>query len=373
MLVSVAIGALFLSGLAVWPWRTAVGQRDRADTANAEAQANATEAKANAQKADANARQADANATEAKANADKTEANASEARANAVKANARLREAQIAQSRFLADSAPAPQKRAAQGDAGTTVLLALEALPDSAAGVDRPYVPEAGLRLDGAWRDLRERLDIGHYGAVYGAAFSPDGKRIVSASQYGTARVWDAASGKPFGDGAGYGAAFSPDGKRIVAASDDDTARVWDAASGNPIGEPLKGHENAVLSAAFSPDGKRIVTASDDKTARVWDAATGKPIGEPLKGHEGVVRGASFSPDGKRIVTASDDKTARMWDVFPDTQALVSVAKAAGRVSPHQTGSTESRAHFEHLPKHAACSPKARKTGTVPRHPAALE
>ena len=59
-----------------------------------------------------------------------------------------------------------------------------------------------------------------------------------------------------------HSAAFSPDGKRIVTASGDKTARIWDAATGQPIGEPLKGHEDAVYSAAFSPDGKRIVTAS---------------------------------------------------------------------------------------------------------------
>ena len=82
-------------------------------------------------------------------------------------------------------------------------------------------------------------------------------------------------------------AAFSPDGKRIVTASADKTARLWDAETGKPIGEPLTGHKDAVLSAAFSPDGKRIVTASDDKTARLWDAETGKPIGEPLTGHDG--------------------------------------------------------------------------------------
>ena len=124
-------------------------------------------------------------------------------------------------------------------------------------------------------------------------------------------------------------AAFSPDGKRIVTASEDKTARLWDAETGKPIGEPLKGHEGQVWSAAFSPNGKRIVTASLDKTARLWDAETGKPIGEPLKGHTGPVLSASFSPDGKRIVTASQDKTAQIWDIFPDTQALVSVAKAA--------------------------------------------
>ena len=64
-----------------------------------------------------------------------------------------------------------------------------------------------------------------------------------------TARLWDAATGKPIGEpltghtDAVSSAAFSPDGKRIVTASEDKTARLWDAATGKPIGEPLKGHD----------------------------------------------------------------------------------------------------------------------------------
>jgi WD40 repeat protein len=63
-------------------------------------------------------------------------------------------------------------------------------------------------------------------------------------------------------------AAFSADGKRIVTGSADDTARLWDGETGKPIGEPPKGHDGAVWSAAFSPDGKRIVTASSDPGKR---------------------------------------------------------------------------------------------------------
>ena len=50
----------------------------------------------------------------------------------------------------------------------------------------------------------------------------------------------------------------------------DKTARVWDAATGKPIGGRSRPRRVRVLSAAFSPDGKRIVTVSDDGAARLW-------------------------------------------------------------------------------------------------------
>ena len=66
-------------------------------------------------------------------------------------------------------------------------------------------------------------------------------------------------------------ASFSPDGKRIVSASWDNTVRIWDAQTGRQIGQPLEGHTSSVESASFSPDGKRIVSASEDYTVRIWE------------------------------------------------------------------------------------------------------
>ena len=77
---------------------------------------------------------------------------ARQAQANAKQALAYL----TTQSLFLADEAR--QQRAL--DTGTASLLALEGLPDYAAGIDRPYFPQAELELYGAWRALRERLDF---------------------------------------------------------------------------------------------------------------------------------------------------------------------------------------------------------------------
>jgi WD40 repeat protein len=153
-----------------------------------------------------------------------------------------------------------------------------------------------------------------HEAKVNSAQFSPDGQRVVTASDDTTVQVWNAASGKPIGEPMKHGdkvlaAQFSPDSQWVVAVSEDGTARVWDAATGKPIGEPME----AVNSAQFSPDGHRVVTASEDNMARVWDAASGKPIGEPIM-HGASVYSAQFSPDGERVVTVSDDNTARVWD-----------------------------------------------------------
>jgi len=72
---------------------------------------------------------------------------------------------------------------------------------------------------------------------------------------------------------------FSPDGQRIVTASDDETARVWNASSGQLL-VTLQGHTGSVFSAEFSADSQRIVTASDDKTARVLRVVTLPEIAE---------------------------------------------------------------------------------------------
>jgi WD40 repeat protein len=130
------------------------------------------------------------------------------------------------------------------------------------------------------------RLD-GHGATVLSASFSPDGGRVVTASEDNTARVWDAATGKEVTRLDGHGAivlsaSFSPDGARRHGVGRQHGAGVGRGGQGRR--SPASGHSDFVTIASFSPDRGRVVTASLGETARVWNAATGKEVAR-LVGH----------------------------------------------------------------------------------------
>lgn len=165
----------------------------------------------------------------------------------------------------------------------------------------------------------------GHEDKVIGAAWSPDGRRIVSFSKDATARVWPAdGHGDPVvlrGHDEGIlGAEFSRDGSKIVTASSDRTAIVWDAKTGEAL--QRLSHERAVLAARFSPDGEHLATASADATVALW--TLGKP--DPpvmLIGHMGPVRDIAWSPDGQLLASGSDDGALMVWPASGDSAPRV--------------------------------------------------
>ncbi|KJA17635.1 hypothetical protein HYPSUDRAFT_205985 [Hypholoma sublateritium FD-334 SS-4] len=217
----------------------------------------------------------------------------------------------------------------------STPHLYLSALPFSPQNsiVHQTYItefpPSRGARVVSGrittWPAYQSVLS-GHTAAVNCAAFSPDGKYIVSGSDDNTVRVWHADTGNAFSAPfkqhlqAVTFVAFSPDGRRIISA--DKTILIWDANLGQADGalRALEGHASGVTSITFSPDGTQIASGSWDQTIRIWDYERGTVLAD-IYGYSHCVSNVVFSPDGKRIISASIDGTIRIWDI--DTHELI--------------------------------------------------
>jgi tetratricopeptide (TPR) repeat protein len=200
-----------------------------------------------------------------------------------------------------------------------------------------------------------------HVGAVQGAAFSPNGLRLLTASADETAKIWDVRRNKPLHVLRGHSAPVlavraTADGRFAVTAG-DRTARVWSVADGkavrtfeadaervlsvavSPTGQTVAAGDSAgnvevwgidgsrvatlahggsrVLAAAFTPDGSRLVTAGDDATVKVWDVADWR-LRRTLAGHAGAVNDLAVAPDGQLLASGGDDRVIRLWRLDAD-------------------------------------------------------
>ena len=164
---------------------------------------------------------------------------------------------------------------------------------------------------------------IGHTAPIYTAAWDGEERRILTASADGTVRLWDASNGVQralikVDDKGVNGASWNAAGRLFATAGRDGTVRIWDADTQTEVSR-LEGHEAEVLSVRWNQANDRLLTFSADdtgsgnNTARIWDVASGAELIR-LAGHEDWINSALWNPDESRVLTASDDGTARIWD-----------------------------------------------------------
>jgi WD40 repeat protein len=227
------------------------------------------------------------------------------------------------------------------------------------------------------WDDLGQQVGdpLMHADRITAAVFSSDSQAILTTSHDGTARLWDAETGRCLGgplahDEKVFGGKFSPDGRSFATWAGADwvslqetklwdrpagpvTLRpgsgqpaavtpdgawqlerrlngrvyfLWDALTGKPLGSPVR-EARPAQHAWLSTDGKKLLTVHR-QGARLWDTATGKAIG-PLLGGGTSLHGAALSPDARLIATFSEGGV-HLWEA--------STGKRHGPPLPHPQG-----------------------------------
>jgi hypothetical protein len=118
--------------------------------------------------------------------------------------------------------------------------------------------------------------------------------------------------------------AWAPTGQGVATGSTDGTAKIWEATTGREM-LVLSGHRGAVSSVAWSPDGERVATRSADHTARLWEPAKGRELLTLPVAWEPVTS-VAWSPDGKRLASAGEDRTVQVYAM--DLELLMFLARS---------------------------------------------
>ncbi len=152
----------------------------------------------------------------------------------------------------------------------------------------------------------------GHDSVVDDVVFSPDGKRLLTASADGTSKVWEVATGMELLTlyskylGHVFAGDFSPDGSLVVTVDWSGYGAVWDVATGSlqsELGKNVRTYNLKYYDVAFSPDGKSIATASTGGEAIIWDASTGEQLMK-FACDDQECDNVEFSPDGNTLATS---------------------------------------------------------------------
>jgi hypothetical protein len=141
-----------------------------------------------------------------------------------------------------------------------------------------------------------------------------------------------------------FRATFSRDARVVLTASEDGTARLWNVPGGSPITPPLR-HSVAVFDASFSADGQLVATASMDESARVWDARTGEPLTPRLR-HDWKVNQVIFLAGGQYLLTISPimykptrpvtpTMKMRLWELPRDDKPVNDLLKLVTLLTGH--------------------------------------
>ncbi len=258
--------------------------------------------------------------------------------------------------------------------ASETLIAELTAHENESYQITLAFSPTGKYFVSGGWADEvyvwdtahweKQHKLIAHTGTVVAVAFHPDGKRFVTSSRDGTARLWNVETGEQVAplplpdvseDATRYrgepqeiervinggnlqwkrhqhieSIVFSPCGTLIagglgtwLAAGLTNEIRLWDTETleTRMIILPSQGTIRP-WALTFSPCGRYLVSGAwwcpelDKAPIRIWEVATGEHI-HTFWAHSTDVQDVAFSPDGTLLASGSFDGTVLLWDMKP--------------------------------------------------------
>jgi WD40 repeat protein len=159
---------------------------------------------------------------------------------------------------------------------------------------------------------------IGHHDMVSSIGYNIDGTQILSASYDSTIKEWSVNSGECIGTYYGHGswvylAIYGADEKTIFSASRDATIKMWSIASKLCL-KTFVGHASRITNVCESPKEGKIISSSRSGNIRVWSVKSGECL-KIIKAHDSEVKRAIYIPGGEKILSISSDYTIKLWSV----------------------------------------------------------
>lgn len=157
---------------------------------------------------------------------------------------------------------------------------------------------------------------------VWDVNISPDGEALAIARDDGYITILDLVTRELdfelLTNGSLYSMSFSPNGEWMAAGTNIGTVTLWNLRTGEIISGPS--HKGEVFDVSFSPDSTKLLSGGADNSAILIQVNNGAELFRSI--NEDWVQDVTFGPDGTWFITASDDNRIRVWDAKTGREKL---------------------------------------------------